>query len=88
MSIADATEIDVNKEDTSQEVMHSPSPSLVFFISFANSLVLFTWWMVLPTRSLRLLPSSLATICVTTLCLAQWALWGCLSYVFLVAHKI
>ena len=46
MSIADVYGIDVNKEDTSYEVMHSPSSGLIFFISSTNSLELFTWWMV------------------------------------------
>ena len=45
--------------------MHSSPSSLVFFISPANSLVLFTWWMVFPTRGLRILASSFITPYVT-----------------------
>ena len=42
-SNADATGIDVNSDVTSNEVIHSPSSNLVFLISFANSLLWFTW---------------------------------------------
>ena len=65
ISNADVTGIDVNKGDALQEVMHSPSSSLVFFMSSTNSLELFRWWMVLPVRVLRILVNSLATSYVT-----------------------
>ena len=42
-SNADATGMDVKSNVTSNEVMHYPSSNLMFLISSADSLLLFTW---------------------------------------------
>ena len=42
--------------------MHSPSSSLVFLISSANSFVLFTWCLEVPTKGSMILANSLANI--------------------------
>ena len=78
----------MNKAVTSQDVIHSPSSSLVFLTSSTNSFVLLTWWMVLPTRGLRILASPFAIpICYRANVLIQWDLEEYLSNKFLEAHK-
>ena len=64
-SIVDFTGMDVKRAATSYEMMHSPSSSLIFLMSSANSLELFIWWMVFPIRGFKILASSLATPYVT-----------------------
>ena len=68
--------------------MHSPSSSMVFFMSSANSLELLTWWMVLPVRGFRILANSLATPYVTEPLLDAVGLRGCSSCVSLEAHIV
>ena len=52
-SIADCTGMDVNRADTSYEMMHSPFSSLILLISSANSLELLTWWMVFHSQGFQ-----------------------------------
>ena len=60
-SIAGFTGIDVKRAATSCDMMHSPSSSWIFLMSYANSLGLFTWCIVFPARGFKILASSLAT---------------------------
>ena len=57
-SNADFTGMEVKRAATSYEMMHSPSSSMVFLMSSANSLELFTWWMVFPVRGFKILANS------------------------------
>ena len=76
ISYADDTGTDVNKVVTSYDVMHSPSSNLVFLISSANSFVLFTWQLEVPTSGFMILAISLATPYVTEPILETMGLRG------------
>ena len=75
-SNADFTGIEVKKAETSYEMMHSPSCSLIFLMSSANSLELLTWWMEFPVRGFKILASSFVTPYVTELLLDTIGLSG------------
>ena len=61
MMFAGSTSTVLNKAVTLYEMMHSPSFSIMFLICSTNSSVFLTWWMGLPTRSLCIFASSVAT---------------------------
>ena len=74
--MADLTGMDVNRAETSSEMMHSPLSSLFFLMSSVNSLELLTWWIVLEVTGFRILANSLATTYVTEPLLETMGLRG------------